>query len=139
MLAWSLVEEVRRLLAEGKWSQRKIAKQLGISRGTIGAIAQGKRAVGRPQPQEGDEEWHAEGPPERCPCCGQLVYPPCRLCRIRAVLAKASRPRLPEMELPLEASLRLDLNPEHQARYEEIRRLDRPSFPHRERHHYEYG
>ena len=145
MLAWSLVEEVHRLLAAGKWSQRKIARQLGISRGTINAIAQGKRAVGRLPPQEGDEEWHPEGPPQRCPCCGQLAYPPCRLCRVRAVLAKSSRPRLPGLDLPLEVSLGLELNPEHQARYEQIRRdrrasgFDgRSSFSDPERHQYEY-
>ena len=43
MLAPSVVEEIRRLLAEDTLSYRKIARLTGVSRGTIGAIASGKR------------------------------------------------------------------------------------------------
>ena len=39
MIAPKVVDEIRRLLAQRKLSQRKIAKRLRISRGTVGAIA----------------------------------------------------------------------------------------------------
>ena len=43
MLSPAQVEEVRRRLARGNISQRQISRELRISRGTIGAIASGKR------------------------------------------------------------------------------------------------
>jgi transcriptional regulator with XRE-family HTH domain len=43
MIAPSMVDEVRRLLSEGRLSQRAIARRTGISRGTVAAIASGRR------------------------------------------------------------------------------------------------
>ena len=43
MIAQVVVNEIRCLLDEGTLSQRKIARQIGVSRGTVNAIAQGKR------------------------------------------------------------------------------------------------
>ena len=43
MIAHAMVGEIRRLLDEGLMSQRKIARRLGVSRGTVHAIARGKR------------------------------------------------------------------------------------------------
>ena len=43
MLDSFIVDTIRRLLAEGKWSMRKIARMTGVSRGTVLAIAHGKR------------------------------------------------------------------------------------------------
>ncbi|MGA2032918.1 MAG: helix-turn-helix transcriptional regulator [Thermoguttaceae bacterium] len=88
MIATPIVEEIRGLLAEGRLSQRKIAQRLGISRGTVNAIAQGKRAD-RPS----DQDWHGgfpypAGVPQRCPGCGGLVQMPCLLCHIRALKGK---------------------------------------------------
>jgi len=54
MLSPAEVEEVRRLLAEGRLSQRQIARLTGISRGTVGAIAQGKRRD--PEPRDPPDE-----------------------------------------------------------------------------------
>jgi hypothetical protein len=84
MLATALIEEIDRLLREGKLSQRKIAAQLRVSRGTVSAIASGRRGLhGR---EVGDDEPFAHGPqspPERCPCCGYRVYMPCLVCTSR--------------------------------------------------------
>lgn len=82
MLAPQRVILVKKLLAEGRLSQRKIAQLTGISRATIGLIAAGRRR--EPAPGDGLE---TEGPhsiPVRCPTCGGLVYAPCRLCQVRA-------------------------------------------------------
>jgi hypothetical protein len=86
MIAQAVVDEVRRLLLDEVLSQRKIARRLGISRGTVGAIAQGRRSdysrsdecIGLLAPP---------GPPRRCPGCGGLVQMPCLLCHIRAMKA----------------------------------------------------
>lgn len=84
MIAPEMILEIKRCLATGKLSQRQIARQTGISRATVGAIASGKRPEYQPRPRD-DEPDRPTGPPERCPGCGGRVYLPCRLCRIRAV------------------------------------------------------
>ena len=94
MLPLATVEEVRRLIDEGQLSQRKIAQKLGISRGTISAIASGKRGIyGRePDPEEPTLAC-LDVPPERCNGCGATVYKPCVLCRTREYQARQKRPR----------------------------------------------
>ncbi len=44
MLTQTVVEDIRRLLADDQLSHRKIAQLTGVCRGTIGAIAAGKAA-----------------------------------------------------------------------------------------------
>ena len=43
MIATTVVKEIERLLHEEKLSQRKVALLMGVSRGTIGTIADGRR------------------------------------------------------------------------------------------------
>jgi len=102
MLALSVVQEIDRLLNEGKQSQRKIAARLRVSRATVSAIANGRRPVfgtGR-QPSELDSRGR-QLPPQRCPHCGFLVYMPCLVCRTREyrherhMLRTAAASRLP--------------------------------------------
>jgi transcriptional regulator with XRE-family HTH domain len=122
MIAPSVVQEIRRLLAEGKLSQRKIAKTTGISRGTVGAIAAGKRPDYESLRRAANDEFpEPTGPPQRCPGCGGMVYMPCRLCRARALQARSSTTPLPAWCMQLEEPLGLDLRDEDRARYEEIR------------------
>lgn len=83
MIGSGMVAEIRRLLAEGRLSQRKIAKLTGISRATISAIASGRRPDYQPRPAN-DLFDRPQGPPRRCLGCGGLVYLPCKLCRVRA-------------------------------------------------------
>jgi transcriptional regulator with XRE-family HTH domain len=91
MLAAAKVEEAKRLMIEGKLSQRKVAKLLGMSRATVSAIASGKRPdyEARRLALAVDEE--PSGPIERCPTCGGRVYMPCRLCRVRRLKAREDR------------------------------------------------
>jgi len=92
MIANAVEREIRSLLAEGALSQRKIALQLGVSRGTVNAIARGKRpdyTTRRPRPA--DRCTPPKGLPQRCPGCGGMVRMPCVLCRVRAI--KDQRPR----------------------------------------------
>lgn len=87
MLPLGKVMEIQKYLAEGRWSQRKIARLLGVSRATVNSIASGKRPsyearlLARPDAPE------CQGPIERCQSCGGRVYMPCRLCRVRQAQA----------------------------------------------------
>lgn len=84
MLAKSLVDEIDRLLREGNLSQRKIAAQLQVSRGTVSAIASGRRGLYGHQASDGDATMPGpHRPPQRCRRCGHRVYMPCLICRSR--------------------------------------------------------
>lgn len=108
MLAQAKVKEVELLLAEGKLSQRKIAKATGVSRGTVGAIASGRRPDYEERIRARAEELQPLGPVERCQTCGGRVHMPCRLCRVRKLKA--------QQEATLRAMRR-------QAREQAVRRL----------------
>ncbi len=119
MIPPSVVNQIKRLLAEGNHSQRKIARMMGVSRGTVNAIARGKRRDYERSPSERETELEEPtGPPERCPGCGGLVYMPCRLCRVRKLVAERRVARRPPR--PAEA-LRLELSDDQRVRYEQVR------------------
>lgn len=95
MLTRSQITNVEKLLKEGRLSWRKIAKRTGISRGTIHAIAHGKRTprVGRlvrkPLAVRATEvvlktEADTKRLVGRCPLCGVKVSLPCLECEIEA-------------------------------------------------------
>ncbi len=116
MLAPAQVAEVQRLLAEKRLSQRAVARLTRISRGTVAAIASGRRPDYPSCVDAAEEE--PPGPPQRCPECGGLVYMPCRLCRARKMRANHP-PAKPPIAEPDERP-RLELRREHQIRYEEV-------------------
>lgn len=124
MIAQNLVEEVRRLLETGKYSQREIARRTQVSRGTVSAIASGKRRNRVPVPKV--QPWEMEGPIKRCPICGGLVHTPCRLCEARRQVAadkKAFKENNdPFPETPKKIFWNLELEGEDRERYEEVRR-----------------
>jgi hypothetical protein len=83
MLATAVIEKIEDLLVSGGLSQRQIAEHLGVSRGTVNAIALGKRRC-QAKPQAEDFRFPS-GPPQRCPGCGGMAQMPCLLCRVRAI------------------------------------------------------
>ncbi len=84
MIAPALVEEIRGLLSASGLSQRKIAARLGVSRGTVNAIALGRRADRATPARQADGLPAPAGPAVRCPGCGGRVQMPCLLCYVRA-------------------------------------------------------
>ena len=84
MLAPSLVEKIRCLLWEKSLSQREISRRLGVSRGTVGAIARGTRPD-RPRCRPVRQIVEPGGRPKRCRSCGALVRMPCLRCQLRAL------------------------------------------------------
>jgi len=118
MISPARVEEIRRLLAGGTHSLRKIARRTGVSRGTVAAIAHGTRRDRLPR--DGDSEDFGEEPPgpvERCPQCGALAQSPCRACRVRGWLRSTRRK---EPRQAPEEPLELELVADCRQRYEEI-------------------
>ena len=92
MLASGLVAEVRRLLEEGRLSQRNIARSMGVSRGTVNAIARGIRPDYETRRRELPSDLVSpSGPLRRCPGCGGLVQMPCLLCHVRAMKRGVTR------------------------------------------------
>ena len=86
MIRSSVVVEIQRLLRAGRLSQRKIACQVGVSRGTVGAIVHQKRPdyEARRRRQEAEFEFPT-GPAMRCKDCGAMTQMPCLACRVRAL------------------------------------------------------
>ncbi|MGD0897968.1 MAG: helix-turn-helix domain-containing protein [Thermoguttaceae bacterium] len=85
MIAHGVVDEIRHLLDQGAMSQRKIARRLGVSRGTVNAIALGTRPDYLDRRDELGGFFPPAGPPRRCPGCGGMVFMPCLLCHVRAM------------------------------------------------------
>jgi hypothetical protein len=84
MLPTALVHEIDRLLREGQLSHRKIAARLGVSRGTVSAIAGGRRGLyGKDPADKKHPSLAPASPPTRCPRCGYRVYLPCLICVAR--------------------------------------------------------
>ena len=112
---------IRRLLAKGV-SYRRIQEITGAARDTIGKIARQERPDyerlrrGKQQKAEALERTRR---PIRCKC-GHWVYPPCRICRIRKALADGTL-RQVFRDAGFDRPIGLELRPEHQKRYEQVR------------------
>ncbi|MBU4270367.1 MAG: hypothetical protein KKE86_06865 [Planctomycetes bacterium] len=92
MIATMVVDEIRRMLREGRLSQRKIAVRLSVSRGTVNAVARGKRPdYSARRRREDDDFIPPMGIPVRCPGCGGLAQMPCLLCYIQKLQKKNCR------------------------------------------------
>jgi hypothetical protein len=119
MIAPSVIDSIRDLLADDRLSQRQIAQQLGVSRGVVAAVAEGRRpdyaAIRRRR--EESKQPVVLGPLRRCPTCGGMVHRPCRLCALREELTGAP-PRVMDRR-PIEP-MGLELRGEARARYEAI-------------------
>jgi hypothetical protein len=79
MLSEDLVDEIQRMLAAGH-SRREVIRITGASRTTVDRIADGQRST---EPSS----LYRRITPKRCPDCGGMVYPPCKLCGTRTKLA----------------------------------------------------
>jgi hypothetical protein len=80
-----IIQEIDRLLRRGDMSQREIAAQVGVSRGTVSALASGRRGLhGKHADDASPASQRSSARPVRCPECGYRVYFPCLICSARA-------------------------------------------------------
>lgn len=87
MIAVRVIDQVKTLLAQGRLSQRAIARRVGVSRGTVHAIARGKRPDhAYRSPQQGDHLIAPSGLYVRCRGCGGKVQMPCLACYVRGLM-----------------------------------------------------
>jgi len=92
MLKHQIVLKILFLLKEKKYSQRKIAKMLGVSRGTVSAIALGKRKFIRSLLAREDATFiPPQGPYCRCSTCGAKTKMPCLACQLRGKMRKLDK------------------------------------------------
>ncbi len=135
MIPPQVVVEAQRLLAEGL-SRRAVARQMGISRGTVDNIAHGRRKPddvhGRRKPDDLDDSpgWNLPiFDKSRCPGCGAWAAIPEGHAVCLACLTRRHRPN--PRPCPVEAAADenheangdcFDLRPEHRRRLEEVRR-----------------
>ena len=123
MIAPSTIREIERLLDEEHHSRRKIAELSGVARSTVTAVANGER-----QADDYLDKIPAHRKPgeiRKCPSCSGLVRMPCRLCQTRELMAdNRLQPPKPDVETPVG----LNLKPEHQARYAQVRRWRREAL-----------
>ena len=92
MIASPVVDKIKRLLGDGELSQRKIALRMGVSRGTVGSIASGKRPDYEARRRSRKDSFVAPaGPPVRCPGCGGMAQMPCLACHVRALAVRRAR------------------------------------------------
>lgn len=116
MLRPEKVEEVRQAHDKGL-SLRQVARQTGVSRGSVVTIVRGRwhgRRAKKPTPPEDEPR----GPVGTCPECHCTVDLPCRACRARTAKA-TGRPRSAQRDPPDGPSL--DLRGDHRLRYEQVR------------------
>lgn len=78
VLTLEQVLEVKRLLDEGRLSQRSIARVTGVGRSSVNAIANGERGLFGAPPVEGLVVRSSIA--QRCPGCGGRVFMPCVYC-----------------------------------------------------------
>jgi len=112
MLPTALIHEIDRLLKEGELSHRKIAIRLGVSRGTIDAIANGRRGLYGKEPDVNRPAHVPTSPPARCPRCGYRVYFPCLICNTRQHKQREHIFRLVALGLPQRISKAINSPPQ---------------------------
>lgn len=86
MIETAVVSAIRDMLVQGELSQRKIARRVGVSRGTVNAIARGRRPDYAARSEQAAEDFIPPGGLRaRCPGCGGMVQMPCLACHVRAI------------------------------------------------------
>jgi len=94
MLSLVKIEKIEWLLRSTDLSQRQVAMRVGVSRGSVAAIARGKRSAKQQRSasasQNASKDQHApqivpdlDAVPVRCPSCGCRVFLPCLVCHLR--------------------------------------------------------
>ena len=83
MIKNDIIRKILYLVKQEKMSQRQIAKRLGVSRGTVQAVAHGRRSEHISSAMKAVATWIVpSGKPKRCHKCGSWVKIPCLACQL---------------------------------------------------------
>lgn len=105
MLSEKLAREIHALIDQG-YSYRRVAELVGVSRGSVAAIARSRRGMAAEE-ELPDEPDLGLQPPERCGACGAWVRLPCVACRTRRYLELGGKRFFQPQRLLVGAPLRL--------------------------------
>jgi hypothetical protein len=84
VITQQLIAEIHSLLFVEHCSQRAVARRLGVSRGSVQAVARGKYRLHPPLKRPTGEGFQPpQGRHLRCPGCGGKVQLPCLACYLR--------------------------------------------------------
>lgn len=115
MLSEQKFLEIQELLDSGL-SRRNIAAIVGVTRKTVGSIANGKHTL-QNKPEKGTGSDYVKTEPVRCPKCGALiVLSPCPACFVQA------RSQAVSVCSSGSVSLGVDLHGDEKRRYLEVRK-----------------
>lgn len=118
-----IVRRVELLVASEALSLRGIAALVGISRGSVVTIRDGRhhhQRAGSSDPAADDEDRPLQrGPVGRCPTCGGLVEQPCRACHCRT-MPRPIRAAVKAVQQGEIGPLGVELAGEARQRYERI-------------------
>jgi hypothetical protein len=125
----AVVEAVKRLAAEGRFSDAQMAAMTGVAKGSVQNIRTGRWDAWRKRREAaaGDKDETAlalvrqhQEQTEKCASCGRRVVAPCLACEVVALLKSGALKPAPGVASP-DDSLALQLRPADQARYREVR------------------
>lgn len=93
MIKADVIRRIEELLAEGTVSRRAIAREIGVSRPIVNAVARGERRPRAPVARAARQEVEINlGPLARCAACGAKVYLPCVACQARDFARRQREP-----------------------------------------------
>ena len=112
-------------------TQRALARDLGVCRGTVAAIALGHRPadLSRRAAARRISQYAPPGIVAHCRQCGRQIVQPCRACRDEAALGKGEGGRRKAEGGRREAPLTLALRDEDDQRYLRLRHEKEAEFP----------
>ena len=92
MIKNDIIRKILLHIEQGELSQRKIAKILGVSRGTVQAVVHGRRTEHHASALKTATTWIVpSGQPKRCPHCGSWVKMPCLACQLFELYQSSTR------------------------------------------------
>ncbi|MEZ6099364.1 MAG: hypothetical protein R3E01_36655 [Pirellulaceae bacterium] len=123
MVPDEVIFQIRELLQHSTLSQVAIAERTGVSHTTVRLVSTGKRLPKSELPAKSENGFRPRPEPVRCTGCGMMIEViPCVRCATNRYIARGElRHPLRTSQGAIPQSLQLNLRPEHQRRYEEVR------------------
>lgn len=120
------VARIHALLDAGQLTQRAIARELGVGRETVRQIGRGLRPdyIAIRRWKQAEQDLLPKGPFQRCPEGHLTQYDPCLICAAKRTRRERGPVHVSQVIAEVLANtptIELELRPEQQARYEEVK------------------